>query len=142
MRIIKNNYEKTSSTKPIMVICEHCESEFEVEEDEINIGAYGGGEIKCPCCNNITGIDNYGITLNEKNVTFPNHFQDSKGAIQISDEQVTKMVRNCIIKLKLKEDEGSAAFTANGDTHVFVFKDNDEYWVTVCKNAYETYVSM
>lgn len=147
MKVIENNYKKPEKERPKLqkqskrTTCEHCDSVFEYDEDDVHIGAYGCAFVTCPCCGEENDtIDEEGLTLTPSNVRFPVHYGDFKEGIKISDAEVDEYVRRCI--KVIRENDLDWNYTACGDTAVFVFRmsGDEEYWVYVGKGGYETYI--
>lgn len=151
MRVIRNTF---NGEKPIIqpknriinVVCEHCGSEFEVDEseDDIKIGQLGLKYIVCPCC----GKDCYGdceelgeITLTKDNINYPQHFCDFGKGVDISDSEITKDIKKMITKLETvkEEDDNNLNFISHGNTFILVQKDFDDncYNIVVAKNYRE-----
>lgn len=145
MKIIVDRHKKNNIEKqgyPMIMACDSCNSEFEIDYADTYIGALGCRYVKCPCCGyeNILGD---GITLTTENLSFPNHYFSFKNAVKLSDNDVDRFVKECIKALRSSKDKGFyAAQTGIGDTHIFVFRydDDEEYAVYVGKNGYETNV--
>lgn len=127
MNIITNKYnpEPKDNKEQYEVSCEHCDSYLLVDEDDLTVGEYGLFKFTCPCCGKESYIDK-SADLNENNITFPIHFSDPKGAVKLSNEDITKYVREVVKYLKDNPSEGYC-YQATGDTMVFGFRDCSEY---------------
>ena len=144
MRIIVDRNKKTNSEDnyPMIVTCDNCGSDYEIEYDDTYIGALGCRYVKCPCCGYENMIDD-GIQLTKDNLKFPDHYFSFANGVKVSDEAVDKYVKECIEALRNSTDKNFyATQTGTGDTHVFVFKydGDEEYFVYVGKGGYETQV--
>ena len=144
MRIIVNRYRKTNGEDkyPMIVSCDSCGSDFEIEYDDTYIGTLGCRYVKCPCCGheNIVGD---GIQLTKDNLKFPDHYFSFADGAEISNEETDEYVKKCIEALRnSKHKDFYATRAGSGDTHVFVFRQDidEEYLVYVGKGGYETNV--
>jgi DNA-directed RNA polymerase subunit M/transcription elongation factor TFIIS len=145
MRII-NNTKDESITKenpkfPMRVICEHCESEIEVDEKDVKIGEFGLYKFTCPVCGKESFVDDEGLTLTTENLKFPDHYHSSFNGVNISNEEIDKMVKDCIKRLRETNDKTVySTFTECGNTYVAVNRyDGDQVFnVVVSKDYYET----
>ena len=133
-----------SKPKTYKITCEHCDSELEVEDDDIQVGVYGMGYVVCPCCGEETYSDELAdyFPLTKDNLEFPVHYSSFNKAVSIDDNTINKWVKECIEKFDPNDENDWVRYTGSGDTMVFVFKfDGDkEYDVYVCKNYYETFI--
>ena len=124
--------------------CEKCKSIFEFDADDEYIGALGVAYIDCPVCGNRIVYDD-GINLTTENLRFPRHYFYFGGddTVLLSSRETDRYVRECIDALRNSDDKNFyATHAGTGDTHVFVFKydGDEEYFVYVGKNGYETNV--
>lgn len=111
--------------------CSECDEEYAVSP---YIGAYGAKYVKCPRCGNEEWFDD-GIELTQENITFPQHFfRFGDGGKQMSDDETTKWVRECISRLKQGDD---FYYINSGDTLCIALKTDDEATVFVCKEISE-----
>lgn len=112
-------------------VCSECGTEFEASP---YIGAYGAKYVKCPRCGNEEWY-NDGIELTQENITFPQHFfRFGDGGKQMSDDETTKWVRECISRLKQGDD---FYYINSGDTLCIALKTDEEATVFVCKEIAE-----
>ena len=150
MIVLKDKYsyvtQKQDEFKPktYKITCENCDSELEVEDDDIQVGVYGMGYVVCPCCGEETYADELAdyFPLNKDNVKFPTHYFSYNKAISVDDDTINKWVKECIEKFDSNDEHDWCRFTGRGDTMVFVFKFGEDarYDVYVCKNYYETFI--
>jgi hypothetical protein len=124
-----------------VALCENCESYSEVkEDDEIFYGEFGLPYIHCPECGGEAYIeDEEGIHVDENNLEFPQHFyhfSSSKKAVKISDENLQRMARDVLRRLKGK-GENNFTFEATGDSMVIALDFEDEAMVIVARDYYE-----
>lgn len=155
MKVLKDNYTKpnineaTENTKPYprKIICEHCGSELEYEKSDLRIGFLGCAYLDCPLCNgdNMIEDNENTITLTKDNIKFPVHFWHTSketGAVDYCNhEEVKKAVYRAIDYFRKNKNE-YFWYTCCGNLYVGVNRyDGDEnYWVIVSNNYYETYI--
>lgn len=151
MKVIKNNMDiETESTVaknatpkfPTKAVCENCESEIELDEVDVEEGEFGLYKFICPCCGKESFAD-CGITLTSENVSFPKHYFCSEDGINISDDEINKMVKKCIETLRNSNDKDVySTFTEIGNTFVFVqrFDGDENFEVVVSKDYYDTII--
>lgn len=127
MKVLRDNYSTKPYVKPTKIKCEHCCSEFEYEESDIEIGQLGCAYVKCPLCGyeNYLEDERYELRLTPNNLEFPKHFY------RFCKDKDSKEISN---------ESSDYYYAGTGDTLVIVFKmDGDEsYSVIVCKDRYET----
>ena len=142
----KYNHAKHTESKPktYKITCENCDSELEVEDDDIQVGTHGMGYVVCPCCGEETYADELAdyFQLTKDNVEFPTHYYSFSDGVHIDDDTVNKWVKECIEEFDPNDENDWCRFTGRGDTMVFVSKldEDEEYDVYVCKNYYETFI--
>ena len=133
-----------SKPKTYKITCENCDSELEVEDDDIQVGVYGMGYVVCPCCGEETYSDELAdyFQLTKDNVEFPTHYYSFSDGVHIDDNTINKWVKECIEEFDPNDENDWCRFTGSGDTMVFVSKldEDEEYDVYVCKNYYETFI--
>ena len=136
--------QEKSKPKTYKITCENCESELEVEDDDIKVGTYGMGYVVCPCCGEKTYPDEFAdrFPLTKDNLRFPIHYSSYNKAIRVDDDTINKWVKECIDRFDPNDENDWLRYAGSRDTMVFVFKfDKDkEYDVYVCKNYYETFI--
>lgn len=137
--MIKILNKKQEEPKVYRTACDECSAEFEYEESDTHIGAWGGREIVCPVCGETIFVDEpVGIDLDENNIEFPLHFvSPSDKAVDIDDAKIQEWVREYLRKAKQDSDNSGFYLTSGGNTVVIVFKFEDEYNVYVTKKYYE-----
>ena len=87
-----------------------------------------------------------GITLTKDNIEFPVHFNRTKvglrHVIEVHSEEIIKEIKRGIEFLRTSTDNDGYWYTSYGDLFVIVFKDDgdQEYYVLVTKDFYETYI--
>ena len=150
MIVLKDKYnhvtQKQDESKPktYKITCENCDSELEVEDDDIQVGTHGMGYVVCPCCGEETYADELAdyFQLTKDNVEFPTHYYSFSDGVHIDDDTVNKWVKECIEEFDPNDENDWCRFTGSGDTMVFVSKldEDEEYDVYVCKNYYETFI--
>ena len=150
MKVLVNKCNKAhikEIVKPTKkLICEYCGSELEYEESDVRIGAFGCACIDCPCCGkDNTLYEEDGITLTKDNVEFPAHFYHTSketGAVDCcNNEEVKKYINKAIKYFRENKDENNW-FCCTGNLYIDVSKwEGDEnYWVVVSNNYYDTYI--
>ena len=133
MQVIKNNFERTS--------CQNCRSLLQVEPEDIYVGKHGYKCWRCPCC----GEENYtdeSITLTADNIEYPTHFYLYGDGAKISDEELTKWVRECASHI---DKDCDFWIHSSGDSFVLAYKSDEdlsEVTVVVAKNFGETEVEI
>ena len=134
MKILVNNYD-TNSTESW--ICEHCNSVFEFEENDVLINTDGERVVRCPCCDRICYV-NYPV-ITKDNIKFPKDFYQfgaSNNAVEINDDEITSEIKKCISYLEEEPDE-PYRYIAYGNMIVCVFNHEDEYYIMVAKNYFD-----
>ena len=132
MKIIQNNYDCKTTEE---IICEHCNSIFELDEndDDIIISDDDDNYVYCPCC----GQKVYLYEPNTKdNIRFPTSYHAFKNGVNIDDEEINKWVKECIEELE-KNPEEYFKYIGSGNTFVVVFNHEDEYYIVVTKNYFD-----
>lgn len=146
MKIIKNNitkeenFEEQNLKFPMKVICENCKSEIELDENDVEVGAFGLYNFTCPCCDELSGA-NDGIELTSDNLQFPKHYYHFGDGVHISENEIDRYVKECINSLRNSSDENFYhTCTGSGDTivHVMRYDDDENFVINVCRDYYET----
>ena len=122
MKVLKDNYKTTYTNETNnKMVCEHCTSELEYDESDIEIGDYGCAVVTCPLCKYKNFLDDgkHDLNLTMHNVEFPNHFHhtSTENAVDCMDNE---HIKDCIRK-------GIDYFRNN---------NNENYWFTACGNTY------
>ena len=143
MRVIEDNFNKNKFNKTENIyMCNNCMSKVDVDDDDLQIGELGNYYYICPCCGEKTYLDS-GIELNKDNIRFPQHYCSTASGIDISDNKIDKMVKECIDRIE--KIDSNFAYTATGNTFVLVTREyedvEDGYNIYVSKGYYESYVS-
>lgn len=152
MKVLKDNYNKREQveeaikTYPRKLICDTCGSKLEYEEKDMRIGALGCVFVDCPCCGRDNMIDEEeGITLTKDNVEFPMHFfhtSKETGAIDCcNNKEIKKYIREAIKYFREHKNEHDW-FTCTGNLYIDVsrWEGDENYWVVVSNNYYDTYI--
>ena len=140
MRVIEDNFnkEKFNKTENIYT-CNNCMSKVDADDDDLQVGEFGNYYYVCPCCGEKTYLDS-GIELNKDNIRFPQHYCSTLTGIDISDDKINKMVKECIERIE--KIDSDFVYTATGNTFVLVTKEGDDgYYIFVSKGYYESYVN-
>ena len=136
MKIIQNNYINNYVEEDTIqeIICEHCNSVFEIDDDDIIRTDYDDEYVYCPCCNQRI----YLYEPNTKdNINFPTSYHAFENGVDITDEEINKWVRECVEWLE-KNPEEPYKYIGSGNTFVIVFSHEDEYYIVVTKNYFDT----
>jgi hypothetical protein len=131
MKIIQDNYNKQKSEQ---FICEHCNSILEYNKEDIRLNN-NNAVIKCPCCGHECIIETYKCELK-----FPKDFYQfgiSNGSVKIDDEEITLWIKDCINWLENNPNE-PFRYRGSGNTFLCVFNHEDEYYIMVAKNYFDT----
>ena len=154
MKILKNNYNAATvqQTKakpfPRRFKCENCESELEYDKSDVVIGEYGCAFLKCPLCNYRNDLfdEDLEFRLTKDNVQFPKHFHHTSkesGAVDTcNNEYVKKCIKDGIECLRNSEEDNWTYCTGTGNTmiHIYKYDDDEDYYICVCENYYDTYI--
>ena len=138
MKIIQNNYTKENEVSE-EYICEECNSVFEYEDYDIYVNKDGVEYVNCPCCGHSCII--YTLTT-ENNIEFPKSFYQfgvNKGAVEIGNDEITFRIKDCIKWLK-NNPNCDYRYCASGDTFICVFNHEDEYYIMVAKNYFDSHI--
>ena len=142
MKVLKNKFNEEKET--LKLFCEHCGSELEVEDDDVEYGSYGVGFVTCPCCGERTDLADKELELSVENLRYPIHYYNFEGGVDVSDEEIDAWVKECIKKFDPDNENDCVRYIGigSGNTMVFVFKFSEDagYNVYVCKNYYETFI--
>ena len=136
-----SQYFKEKKEEKHVALCDKCDSYSELtEKDEIFYGYFGLPYIHCHECGGDAYIEDLeGIMVDENNLEFPQHFYhfgSKNGAVKIADEDIQRMAREAIKRLKERKDN-SFTFEATGDSIVIALDFEDEIEVVVAKDYYE-----
>lgn len=145
MKILKKQNDKETQ----ITVCPYCESvlEFNHEDlhyDDCNDALY----VICGVCKDKIPVE-YNGKITVDNFKFPIDFYNCSeefNAINISDEKINNIIRDCIKKI-IREDndiDNTFAYSLTGNTMICVLKDIAEkyYHVIVCKNFFEGYIDI
>lgn len=146
IKILNDNYnykDVSCVTFPLYHKCEHCESEYEIEEmDELHEGTLGDYYVICPICKHKSYVDEIdGKTLTKDNIVFPINFFHSVNGVDLDSEEIRKYISGAIEFFR-KNPEAFTYTTGSGNTGVIVenFSGDKEYHVWVTKDYYDTYI--
>ena len=152
IKVLKDNsknieIKEENAMFPLKIKCSECDSELEITEEDTHIGWMGARFINCPCCGEAVMVDELeGITLTKDNLEFPVHFiRTTKGlrnVVEINSDKIIKEIQRGIIYFREHKDE-YYWYTSYGDLFLIVFRysDDEEYFVMVTKDFYETYIT-
>lgn len=142
MEILFNAVKGPHETDPTQEICEHCESQLNVDWEDTEEGAYGGRYFMCPCCGKKSYCENIGgITLHKDNVEFPIHFEEI-GNINFDDfseDDISFINKN--IKKMLNDGVNEFRYVECRDLLIIILNDDiDEYHIVVTNKYCDTYI--
>ena len=135
MRIIQDKYNKAKTTETY--ICEECDSVFEYDDYDIFANEEGIEFVTCPCCSHSCIVY---TPITKDNIEFPKSFYQfgvRDGAVDIDNEKITSQIKEIIVWLK-RHPEEPYRYMASGNTFLCVFNHEDEYYVMVAKNYFDT----
>ena len=138
MKIIQNNYELYNTLEE-EYICEECNSVFEYNENDIWLDAKNNEYVTCPCCNHSCVVS---VPTTEDNIEFPKSFYKfgkNIDSFKVNDKEITKTIKDTINWLKDNPEE-YYRFIAYGDTFICVFNHEDEYYIIVAKDYFDSYI--
>lgn len=150
MRVLNNTRSKDHAEVrpyPRIEICDECKSELEYDESDIYMGEYGCMYVTCPVCQNHVLLEDneHSVVVTEDNISFPIHFAHSSketGAYDCCNkENVRKYVKRAIEYLR-KHPDSAYWYTSTGNLCLFVQRHDgdDEYFVTVSNDYYDTFI--
>lgn len=143
MKIIYNTFnEKEQKFEENEITCPHCKSILRISEEDFSEGEYGACYILCPCCHKKIEDDKFPyFDVTRYTVSFPKSYHSFKDGVDIEDEEINKMVDECI-RVFEEYPEETFRYHAVGNTFVAVFNhvEEDDYYVVVTKNYFDTYV--
>lgn len=136
MKIIQNNYiddciEEDTSQE---IICEHCNSVFEIDDNDKLYDKEGDVYIYCPCCYNKVYITEEQLTKN--NLKFPNNYFHYANGVEINNGTIDKWVKESIEWLEKYPNE-PFRYIGSGDSVAIVFNHKDEYYIIVAKKYFD-----
>ena len=152
IKILKDNSnnievkEENIAMFPLKIKSSECDSELEIAGEDTNICWMGARFISCPCCGEEAMVDELdGITLTKDNLEFPVHFiRTTKGlrnVVEVNSDEIIKEIQRAITYFREHKDE-YYWYTSHGDLFLIVFRysGDEEYFVMVTKDFYETYI--
>jgi hypothetical protein len=155
MKVLKDNYtqsyinETVENTKPYprKTICEQCGSELEYEKSDVYVGFLGAAYVRCPLCNceNMIEDNEKTIELTKYNVEFPTHFwytsKETGAADCCNNKEILECINKAIDYFRKHKNEFSW-YTCYGNlyVHVMRYEGDEDYWVVVSNNYYETHI--
>ena len=133
MEIIVNNYKNSFNEE---YICEECNSILKYNTHDIEIDDSGDKYIICPCCGHKCLL-----ATTENNIEFPKDFYEFGGtnikSVDVSNDEITDNIKKCIKWLKENPSE-PFRYIAYGNMFLCVFNHEDEYYIMVSKNYFDT----
>lgn len=156
MEVLKDNFNDCSKESyvnkcvepyPRKHICENCQSELEYDESDLYIGFLGCAYLDCPLCEhrNMLEENENAITLTKDSVEFPTHFWYSSketGAFDCcNNEEIKKAINEAVEYFRKNKDEYHW-FQCGGNLYISVdrYDGDEDYWVVVSDNYYETHI--
>lgn len=140
MKVISQKIKDAQSMWPKRVFCDACYAELEVEESDVFVGEFGCHLFECPCCGRKVAID--GIERDTpptfKQTFWHTYVDKSNDTKHIEDDEVQKMINNCVSDLISDEVQaGEFSTRVCGDTAVYAFKFEDCIDILVTQDYYE-----
>ena len=140
MKVISQKIKDAQSMWPKRVLCDECQAELEIEENDVFVGEFGCHLFKCPCCGREVAID--GIERDTpptfKQTFWYTYADKSNDTKHIEDDEVQKMINSCVSDLISDEVQaGEFSMRACGDTVVYAFKYEDCIEILVTQDYYE-----
>lgn len=139
MKVIGQKVKESQSMWPKRVFCDECYAELEIEESDVFVGEFGCHLFKCPCCGREVAVD--GIERDTPPTfkqTFWHTFVDkSNDTKHIEDDEVQKMINDCISDLIDEVQAGEFSTRVCDDTVVYAFKYEDCIEILVTQDYYE-----
>lgn len=135
MKVIQDKYNKAKTTEEY--ICEECNSVFEYDDYDIFANEEGIEFVTCPCCGHSCIVY---TPITERNIEFPKSFYQfgvRDGAVDIDNEEITSWIKEAIVWLK-RHPEEPYKYIGSGNAFLCVFNHDDEYYVMVTKNYFDT----
>lgn len=149
MKVLKDNYKTVSCIEETnnKIECEHCTSELEFDNSDIEIGVYGCAFVECPLCRYKNYLDDgeNDLELTMHNVEFPVHFYHTckeNGAVNnLDNKQIKECINKAIEYFRNNKDE-NYWFTAFGNMHIHVsrWEGDESYDVVVTGDYYHTLI--
>ena len=151
IKVLKDNsknieVKEENAMFPLKIKCSECDSELEITENDTHIGWLGARFITCPYCGEESMVDELdGITLTKDNLEFPVHFnRTAKGlmhVVEINPDEIIKDIQRGIAYFREHKDEYYWC-TSHGDLFLSVYRHSgdEEYFVMITKDFYETYI--
>ena len=139
MKVISQKVKDAQSMWPKRVLCDECQAELEIEENDVFVGEFGCHLFKCPRCGREVAID--GIERDTPPTfkqTFWHTYDDkSNDTKHIEDDEIQRMINYCVNKLVSKDVEvGEFSMQGYGDTVVYAFKYEDCIEILVTQDYY------
>ena len=155
MKILKNNANNQSDLKEkvneIKLSCFECNSELSITKEDLSVGEYGAYGFVCPCCGKWSMIDDedaekFGYKLQTiDDIKFPLNFRttlnEEDNVARLDNKEIEKYIKECVEKLRNNKDkDNTIQYAQTGDTFIIVqkFDGDEQYWVLVAKDPYET----
>ena len=139
MKVIGQKVKEAQSMWPKRVFCDACYAELEIEESDVFVGEFGCHLFKCPCCGREGAVD--GIERDTpptfKQTFWHTHVDKSNDTKHIEDDEVQKMINNCVSDLIDEVQAGEFSARACGDTVVYALKYENCIEILVTQDYYE-----
>ena len=140
MKVISQKINDAQSMWPKRVFCDECQAELEIEENDVFVGEFGCHLFECPCCGREVAIDGIERDMKPtfKQTFWHTHVGKSNNTVHIEDDEVQKMINNCVKNLISNDVEaGEFSMQGIGDTVVYAFKYEDCIEILVTQDYYE-----
>ena len=140
MKVISQKIKDAQAMWPKRVICDECQAELEIEENDVFVGEFGCYLFKCPCCGREVAIDDIGRDTPPtfRKTFWHTYVSKSNDTKHIEDDEVQRMINHCVSKLIPDDVEaGEFSMQGYGDTVVYAFKYEDCIEILVTQDYYE-----
>ena len=143
MKVIE---DRTNFQTDIRYVCENCNSVFEYDDIDIcydydiDYETKSNGYVSCPCCGHKCYVNEDDDDVTYNNIEFPKSFYQfgmHEDSCHIDNKKITTDVKECIDWLEQHPNEPYRNIGC-GDTFLCVFNHEDEYYIMVAKNYYNT----
>ena len=135
---------------PLIIKCDYCNSELEIEDGDITVGAYGCARVKCPVCDHDLLLcdyedgDRWDVEVDVDNVKFPDYFHHTcteNDAIDVSSEEIEKEIGEGVAWFRRNPDRWHW-MTQHGNLtmHMYNYPGDGEFYVVVSKDYYDTFL--
>lgn len=145
MKIIKNNYSKfDKELVEFKCTCPNCQSILETDENDVQYDReYMEHYVICPCCHMRITSEYFERNVTLDNISYPFDFyqyENHDSLKKLSDEEINNYIKQCINFLKYNPNE-PYKYMGTGDSFVVVFNHDNEYYIVVAKNYWDSSIN-